>query len=304
MKVLVLMSVYNGEKYIKEQIDSILAQENVSVSVLIRDDGSKDSSVEILEEYAAQHDNINWYQGKNAGAWKSFMELICEAGTDFDYYAFADQDDVWLPEKLWAAVKILEEMKEKYGDGIPLQYGSNIIPVDEELNKIDTGINLTEFDTSFGSALVQGITSGLTCVFNTVALKLMKETNPEFMIMHDWWLYLTATCYGKVYYDNNSYVLYRQHGSNVCGARTSKMERIRYRIKHFDERRKSVCRQAQEFVKCNPDMPADNKKIAEMVGGAQHSFLKRLQVVFSKQIKRQRKFDNIFYKFLVLFGYM
>lgn len=304
MKILVLMSVYNGEKYLSEQIESILAQDCQNVDLLIRDDGSKDNSVNIIRKYAENNENIKWYEGKNCGAWKSFMDLIDHAEESYDYYAFSDQDDVWLPEKLRKAEEALQELEKMYGKDIPLQYGGNVCPVNERLEKIDTGINLTKYIPSFGSSMIQGITSGLTCVFNREALLKVKQSRPDFIIMHDWWLYMTVSCYGRVYYDDHAYVLYRQHGSNVCGARISKVERLRYRLNHYNERRKNVLRQTQEFLKCYDDIPEENRRLAELLCDSQKSFGKRLKLIFNKKIKRQRFWDNVVYKILVLFGYL
>ncbi|MCM1466815.1 MAG: glycosyltransferase family 2 protein [Alistipes sp.] len=301
MKILVLMSVYNGERYLTEQIESILLQDMENVDLLIRDDGSEDATAEVCQKYVESNSRVKFIQEQNCGAWKSFMELIRRADTTYDYYAFSDQDDVWLPEKLSRAVGILEQMTET---DIPLLYGSNICPVNEALEEIHTGIELTDFTPSFGSSLIQGITSGLTCVFNKEALLKVRQSEPEYMIMHDWWLYLTVSCYGKVYYDNNAYVLYRQHGSNVYGARISRLERLKYRLKHYNERRKSVLRQTEEFLKCNPDMPEHNRKLAQLLCDSQRSMKKRMEYIFNNEIKRQGFCDNMMYRVLVLFGYL
>lgn len=303
MKILVLMSVYNGERYLTEQIESILSQDLENVDLLIRDDGSRDKTAEISQRYAEDNSRVNFIQGQNCGAWKSFMELIKCADTTYDYYAFSDQDDVWLPEKLSRAVGILEHMAET-GMDIPLLYGGNICPVNERLEKIHTGIELTNFIPSFGSSLIQGITSGLTCVFNRAALLKVRQSEPEYMIMHDWWMYLTVSCYGKVYYDNNAYVLYRQHGANVYGARTSRLERLKYRLKHYNERRKSVLKQTEEFLKCNTEMPEHNRKLAQLLCDSQKSVKKRFEFIFNSEIRRQGSGDNIIYRILVLFGYL
>ena len=93
------MSTYNGEKYIREQLDSILAQENVDVSILIRDDGSKDATLSILDEYS-KRDNLSYYvDSRNLGACNSFIDLIWHVSLDYDYYALSDQDDFWLKDK-------------------------------------------------------------------------------------------------------------------------------------------------------------------------------------------------------------
>jgi rhamnosyltransferase len=125
-KVCVLLSTYNGEAYLREQIDSILAQIDVSVELIIRDDGSKDSTVKIINEYKNQYVNVLILDSyKNLGPANSFMELLYASG-DADYYAFAEQDDIWLPEKLSKAIGIIEH-KNIDGSSSPVLYASNQI---------------------------------------------------------------------------------------------------------------------------------------------------------------------------------
>ena len=93
MKITILLSSYNGEKYIEEQLNSIFNQTYDNISILVRDDNSKDGTVKILEKYAAQG-KLKWYSGENLGCAKSFWDLLCNFG-ESDYYAFCDQYDVW-----------------------------------------------------------------------------------------------------------------------------------------------------------------------------------------------------------------
>ena len=108
-KVIVLMSTYNGEQYIKEQIESILNQTYSNMELYIRDDGSKDQTVAILKKYE-QDGKLHFSQGKNMGFINSFFEVMRTSG-EADYYAWCDQDDVWLPEKIERAVKELQKDK-------------------------------------------------------------------------------------------------------------------------------------------------------------------------------------------------
>ena len=98
MQVAVLMSTYNGEKYIRDQIDSILSQIKVNVTLFIRDDGSTDSTVKIITQYTEKYSNIKFWVGENIGVGNSFMQLLYSLTDEFDYYAFSDQDDIWLNE--------------------------------------------------------------------------------------------------------------------------------------------------------------------------------------------------------------
>ena len=105
--VLVILSTYNGEKYLREQIESVLKQENVKISILVRDDGSTDNTCNILEEYEKKG-LLRWYTGKNLKPAKSFIDLIFHATNDFDYYAFCDQDDFWYFKKIYSAIEQME----------------------------------------------------------------------------------------------------------------------------------------------------------------------------------------------------
>ena len=138
-QVCVLMSTYNGENYIVEQINSILKQINVTVELIIRDDGSSDNTSSIIRKFENDYSNILFIQGENVGVGRSFMELLKYA-PESDYYSFADQDDVWLEDKLCRAVNMIKELENEGVDNcrhqiLPVLYSSNQILVDENLNK-------------------------------------------------------------------------------------------------------------------------------------------------------------------------
>lgn len=125
--ITVLMSSYNGEKYISEQIDSILHQENCNVNLIVRDDGSSDNTCEILEQYQ-KNNLLTWYSdGENLRPAHSFLRLLANA-PDSDYYAFADQDDYWMTDKLDHAIKAIGNRSD-----IPMIYYANSELVDSEL---------------------------------------------------------------------------------------------------------------------------------------------------------------------------
>ena len=133
MKVVVLMSTYNGQKYLRQQLDSLLNQTVRPTKILIRDDGSNDDTVNLLEEYASFYSFIEYYCGKNIGPAKSFFELInkCDG---YDYYALCDQDDVWFKDKLEVAINTLE----KENKNIPLLYAGRFTLTDENLNPLNS----------------------------------------------------------------------------------------------------------------------------------------------------------------------
>ena len=209
-KVQVLMSTYNGEKYLKEQIDSILSQEDVEVNLLIRDDGSTDKTISILENITKQNENVRYYIGENIGSARSFMDLVKQS-KEADYYAFADQDDVWNSKKIISAIKKIENDNNK-----PSLYISALEVVDEELNTIK--IKKVSGNFCFEGEICKNFATGCTMVFNKKLCDIIKMYNPEYIIMHDSWI--TRVCYavgGNVIIDENTYIKYRQHGNNVVG---------------------------------------------------------------------------------------
>ena len=236
-KVQVLLSTYNGEKYIKEQIESILKQEEVEVDLLIRDDGSCDKTIEIMQELAKTNPNITIYEGQNLGPARSFMDLINNSG-DFNYFAFADQDDVWKPKKLISAIRKIEqaleqELKQELEQTqaqTPTLYISALEIVDENLNTIE--IKQVEGNHCFEGEMVKNFATGCTQVFNKELRNEIKSYTPNYLIMHDSWL--TRVCYaigGNVIIDENTYIKYRQHTNNVLGYKDEGLQKQRKQLK-------------------------------------------------------------------------
>ena len=131
--VVVLMSTYNGERFLEKQLLSILQQQSCNVQLVIRDDGSSDNTVSIIKHYATMYTNIHLIVGQNVGFKNSFNELIQFASRcNSKYYAFVDQDDVWLKKKLQTAIDYLR----KVDDNIPCAFSSNSKLIDQYDNPI------------------------------------------------------------------------------------------------------------------------------------------------------------------------
>jgi len=213
-KVLIFLSLYNGEKYIKEQLDSLLSQ-TVPVMILARDDGSTDNTVKIVDEYINNHENIMLIKGSNLGFVRSFNSLLSEnIADDYEWFAFCDQDDVWLPDKL---EKAISKLKQTNDTKIPLMYCSNLIIVDEKLEKI--GMMHHNLKKVLNSCIfVENWATGCTVVFNKSALYEYRNVVHINMIAHDYTMLCICKYFGHVFYDFNSYILYRQHGNNVYGS--------------------------------------------------------------------------------------
>ena len=296
-KVQVLLSSYNGQDYISEQLDSILQQQYENLTILVRDDGSTDGTIDILREYASKYSNIKFYNGKNIGVKASFFDLMKNADETAAYYCFSDQDDIWLNIKIKRAVDILEQMDNNR----PLLYCCETTLVNKQLNPIPMKIKKYKKKPCFGNALVENIATGCTCVINQKLIKLICHQLPEFTVMHDWWLYLTASCFGEVYYDEKSYILYRQHGNNQVGIRSNYLDEFIKRFRNFKNNRGQISRQAREFHRlflCDDR----NQRLLQYVVESQTSLKDRFRILVSNKIYRQRKSDNLIFKVLFLMG--
>lgn len=224
----VLLSAYNGESYIQEQIDSILKQEKIDLNILIRNDGSTDRTNDILSQQTLP--NIMCISGENVGLVKSFIELI-RCAEEADYYAFSDQDDVWDSDKLCSAIDMLKE----YAD-IPAIYSSNAKLVDENLKLIKCENKCPI--TTLGSAMVKNYATGCTVVFNKELMRYLKMNLDIEVSYHDWWVNLVALCNGGIsIFDDRPHINYRQHSNNVVGGAKNIFKKWSNRFKRFKKQK-------------------------------------------------------------------
>lgn len=231
-EIAVLMSTYNGEKYLSEQLDSIFCQENVEVYLFIRDDGSTDNTINIIQSRPEYRERIILLKGVNVGSTLSFYEIIRFANKyerTFKYYAFADQDDVWLPNKLFTAIKKLQT----YDDNVPNLYYSNLKVVDENLNYKYERFSKKYVTNTKKQIMAEICTLGCTCVFNKNALAHMCILNNDELEYHDNWILWVCSFLGNCFYDENSYILYRQHGNNTSGSVNKGVKYILFQIRRI-----------------------------------------------------------------------
>ena len=224
-KVLILLSVYNGQKYLQEQLNSLYNQRGVDVSILIRDDGSSDHSIDIIRENQKDHD-IKLIEGKNVGFAQSFWELVRNA-TEADYYAFCDQDDYWEENKLLEAIDKINSLHYEKG----ILYTGNVKVADQNLNVIkDEGFHV-EGVLSYTDCLLRSVVPGCTFVFDKKMQSEFKKYSGQ-MIAHDWTAYIIAESVGTVIYDPVPRMRYRIHNNNTVGI-DSKLADFSKKIKRF-----------------------------------------------------------------------
>lgn len=224
-QVLVLMSSYNGAKYIREQIDSILNQENVNIKICIRDDGSTDSTLDIIKEFTEKGNVELIVDGDRVGPGESFMRLLYSCSkSDADYFAFSDQDDVWLKNKLKVAI----DKMASYGEDEPVLYSSNQILYKDGKqcglrHEVPQRIDLI-------SHITRNTISGCTFVMNKELAELIgsaKHIDERILRcrLHDSLVMLVAIVKGKVVYDEKAYMLYRIHDTNVVGIKKDSLSK-------------------------------------------------------------------------------
>lgn len=320
--VYVVMSTYNGEQYIGEQLDSILSQTYSDIKLLIRDDGSTDSTIDVLEQYKKVYPNIDYYVGDNIGVVRSFYDVLGRIPKDVDYIACCDQDDVWFPDKIETAVNVLESM----GNNAPnkkLQSPQNIqssgvvndiktaeIPmlycglpqlVDNDLKPLNDTLEVLSPRISFGNAMIENICVGCTMVFNRALYELVRDKWPRQSLMHDWWIYQVAVCFGRVFYDDTPHIYYRQHVDNQVGKVSDRISLIKKQVRSLKRFRGKYTAQMKEFIETFT-LEGENRYLAEIMTGTRDSIACRWRVLFDKRIYRQGKWDTLFFKGMLFLG--
>lgn len=303
MKTIVLMSTYNGEKYLKEQLDSLLNQDLKPTKILIRDDGSRDDTVNILEEYASNYSFIEYYCGENKGPAKSFFELINKA-EGYDYYALCDQDDVWFNDKLSSAVNMLE----KENKDIPLLYAGRFTITDEHLNPIESDISKLYSFSDFSHALIYHTAPGCTFVFNDEAKKLITkyDVEKEYMIIHDAIIHKVVTMFGKMVLDNVPHMYYRQHQRNAIGLTAKKTTEIVHRINNFvsgyiKNYRSNTAKSLLNVY--GNECSKENKELLNIVANYMDNSKLKKELI-NRECFKSNTINDLFFKILVLINYI
>lgn len=227
-KVAVLMSTYNGSKYLYEQVFSIMSQKDVEINLFIRDDGSTDGTLDILSSLSSRFENMHYFVGQNINVTLSYQELLKK--TDgFDYYAFADQDDVWEESKIISAIlKLNVENSYKL-------YFSSLKIVDENLVNLGTH-RISQFRSNLARLIFSGA-AGCTMVFNdNLRRKLINYVPDSKNFYHDEWAIKSCILLGGyIVADIDSHILYRQHNNNTVGISNKFMSKVKKTIKNTSE---------------------------------------------------------------------
>ncbi len=226
--IAILMATYNGEKFIKEQIDSILQQTNSDWCLFINDDGSFDKTISIIKEFQDRYPSKIYlleFQSKGLGATRNFMTLL--ENVESKYYMFSDQDDVWLPTKIQRS---LAEMNSaaKHSKLMPIIIHTDLTVVDASLNIVASSfykyrnVNPEKY-ISFNYLGIANAVTGCTMLFNDEAKQITLKSGVE-LHWHDWTIAVNVSKFGKIQYLNESTIYYRQHQNNTIGGQKANLK--------------------------------------------------------------------------------
>lgn len=263
-KIAILMATYNGEKYICQQIDSILSQTCTDWELYIHDDGSTDNTIAVVESYVEKYpDKIHLIDGKSTGGAKyNFFYMFGQV--EAPYYMTCDQDDVWLEKKIELTYDKMLAIEDKAD--VPCLVYTELRVVDSELNTIaDTMSGYQSLDChkrTINQFILQNSVTGCTMMINRALRdKMLHITDIDNTIMHDWWAALVAAQFGKTAFIDEPTILYRQHGDNSLGAlginKLSYIVRRVWQKKQIQESMRLGRLQAREFAKTY-NLPADS----------------------------------------------
>lgn len=303
MRVNILMSTYNGEKFVAEQIESIQKQTHTEWHLIIRDDGSTDKTCEIVGDFANKDSRIKLIRAENVGVIKSFYELI-KNNNEADFYFFADQDDYWLPEKLTV---MLAEAK-KHDNRKPVMYYTDLTVTDKVLNVTAKSMIRSQSDhanTKLVQELTENTVTGGASMINHELAKLWQTTND--IIMHDWYLALVAVALGELVYIDQPTHLYRQHDANVLGARTLSKRIKKWLHPHlwFEKYWGLITasqKQAQKLLTENLSAmsEADKALVTAYVTILEQSKEKRRQILAQYDLRKNKNYHTSIFRTLII----
>ena len=301
-RIEILMSAYNGDKFIEEQIESIMRQRDVDVHLTIRDDGSSDETVSVIKKLQVKYPNaISVHVGENIGYRKSFLRLL-DLAVDADYYGFADQDDFWKKEKIFRAVECLE--KEKLS--IKLYVGSLKI-VDSDMKEI-ADKDISGIPNTLGRLFTKNRFAGCTFVFS----KACKEMAQRFASMdyaaermpdHDFLVAACAYAGGSVVLDAQENIFHIRHSGSVTSGGNGLKKRIRIEWNYVFNRKEAASTMARELIhNCGDLMDRETMQFLEELANYKKTWKHRLKLLRNDKMKTGTSICDLETRIKILLG--
>ena len=303
MKVNIVLSTYNGARFLAEQLESIQKQTFTDWQLLIRDDGSTDITPQIIAEFVKADPRIhfiNEHDRQNFGVIKNFFTLVKYEKAD--YYFFSDQDDVWLPDKM---ATMLDEVIH-HDKSQPLMIYMDLSVVDQDLNVTHPSMIRSQShhaNTTLLAELTENTVTGGVAMINHALAEKWEDTDD--VIMHDWYLALLATATGKLVYIDKPGELYRQHDNNVLGARTFR-KRLAKWLNPLQALEKywwliTTSQKQAELLLGQPDLSTIQRELIEAyVGLINHGMMQRINLLKKYQFKKNKRFHTVVFRTLIV----
>ena len=303
MKVNIVLSTYNGARFLAEQLESIQKQTFTDWQLLIRDDGSTDITPQIIAEFVKADPRIhfiNEHDRQNFGVIKNFFTLVKYEKAD--YYFFSDQDDVWLPDKMATMLdEVIHNDKSQ-----PLMIYMDLSVVDQDLNVTHPSMIRSQShhaNTTLLAELTENTVTGGVAMINHALAEKWEDTDD--VIMHDWYLALLATTTGKLVYIDKPGELYRQHDNNVLGARTFR-KRLAKWLNPLQALEKywwliTTSQRQAELLLGQPDLSTIQRElIGAYVGLINHGMMQRINLLKKYQFKKNKRFHTVVFRTLIV----
>lgn len=304
-RLAILLSTWNGGDFLAEQLDSLFAQTYEDFVVVVRDDGSSDNTLAVLQDYQARHaDRLQLIEtgSGNLGARDSFAFLVnhvlqhkTELGLDSAYMLFCDQDDVWYPQKVETEWQAMLEA-EQGNHAIPVLVHSDLQVVSDTLQAVAPSLaryqGLETSRNGFNQMVISNLVTGCTALINEALARKSLPVSPN-AIMHDWWLALVAAAFGKVVYLDQALIHYRQHGRNTIGAKEHKQAIASQpgfwtRLLHLQPNKHlwEVARQARDFMARYGDELTAHQRRGLRLAGKMDVQMGTLQRIYYRRARR------------------
>ena len=296
-KVEIFLSTYNGDRYIREQLDSILDQKGeFELMISIRDDGSSDQTCQILREYEKDA-RITIQYGNNIGVNHSIMYLVHRSTNQADYYSFADQDDLWYPHRIQTAIDAFEQESEL----TPILWSCAEELTDQNLTIIGH-LTRPKHLGNFYNAMLQNKIPGHTQILNRRLFLLVRDYPPSSMYLYDRVVYMTACAFGRVIYGDVVCGKYRQHNFNEIGYESNKVRlffhRVRFFFKGNYQHNADQLSYFRDYYQESLDSNHDKEIVCFLI--SRKHWWKRLFYVFRSKLKN----DSLFEALMIRVGYL
>lgn len=296
--VAILLSTYEGERFLVPQLHSLLSQTHRDWVLYWRDDGSRDGTRAVMREFLSRlgpDRAVVLDENVRVGATESYMRLLRRAYVDGNpVLAFADQDDVWLPEKLSRGIAELNAVSEE----VPALYFARQVLVDARLRRIALSYRVRR-QPGFPAALTQNLATGCTMLMNRAAMALVAESPAPAGGLHDWWSYIVVSAHGgRLIADNEPTVLYRQHDSNTIGAPRSAWRRAIAALRRGPEPFMRLLRgYVSALSQQKDDLPlAAQAQLARIAWGLDGGPARRLLVLGMPELRRQTWLETLLFR--------